>query len=233
MCEYFSFLVDDQGQCYALLGQEREEVIKKGGNPDSHSEIASYYGLDEDKCWKFDLQLSFDEWKRLLQGEALTTIKVLKDCYDGGRALEEMTIPITQKVQQWLADNEKAIMEAGKLKFEAERLQELVFGGSDPEWNRSFIIALNRARTLQEVINELNLTETRKGWGNYLYYSGSDEEKPIRIIFRDPSGLGNITHLAVQRWVHKYARFNKETDQVEIFEERRVNIIPSSIPIKE
>ena len=229
MCEYFSFLVDDQGQCYALLGQEREKIIEKGGNPDSHSEIASYYGIDEDKCWKFDLQLSFDEWKRLLQGEALTTIKVLKDCYDGGRALEEMTIPITQKVQQWLADNEKAIMEAGKLKFENERLKELVFGGD--EWNKSFIVALNRARTLEEIVNKLELKEAQRGWGNYIYRD--PEGNLIRVIMRDPSGLGNVTHLAVQRWTHRYARINKETDQVEVFEERRVNIIPSSIPIKE
>lgn len=231
MCEYFSFMVDSQGNVYAILGKDREEFLANNKNPDSHSEIAEFYGISEDECWKFDLNIKYEEWKNLLQGKALSTLKTLKDCYDGGKPLEELTIPIMQKIQEWLVNNEEAIVEAGKLKFAAERLKELVFGGD--KWDRSFIIALNRARTLEQVIEELNLTKTKKGWGNYLYYSGSDEEKPIRIIFRDPSGLGNITHLAVQRWVHKYARFNKETEQVEIFEERRANIIPSSIPIKE
>jgi|GEM_PF-4270140 len=231
MCEYFSFIVDSQGNVYAILGKDREEFLANNKNPDSHSEIAEFYGISEDECWKFDLNLTYDDWKELLQGKAIAAIRALKDCYDGGKPIEELTVPIMQKIQEWLTAHEKEILEAGKAKFQKERLQELVFG-SDPEWNRSFIIALNRARTLQEVIEELNLTEARKGWGNYLYYQ-EGAEKPIRVVLRDPAGIGNVTHLAIQRWVHKYARFNQETDQVEIFEERRVNIIPSSIPIKE
>ena len=56
MCKFFSFLMDENEKMYYLNHEVRHDIMDKKLNlyPDSHSSIAEYYKINEDKCNKYE-----------------------------------------------------------------------------------------------------------------------------------------------------------------------------------
>ena len=57
MCQFFSFISNGQGKYWYMDSKIRKELLKdnpKDYNPDSHTSIAHYYSINEDKMNKFE-----------------------------------------------------------------------------------------------------------------------------------------------------------------------------------
>jgi hypothetical protein len=57
MCQFFSFIFDENGKMHYFNAKQRLELLKD--NPkqlhlDSHASIAAFFKLDEDKCNKYE-----------------------------------------------------------------------------------------------------------------------------------------------------------------------------------
>ena len=109
MCELFSFMVGRKGKIYALMGNDRLNVLINGGNPDSHSQIASEYSLQEDLTWKFEIPVRFLGYsiKKYSINELFREIK-----YDGGLPEEDIPSSILSSIKYWLEENKDSIEEA-------------------------------------------------------------------------------------------------------------------------
>lgn len=59
MCHCMSFLYSKTGEMYYITEKQEKDFIKriKSGKPDSHSSIASYYGINEDKMNKYEYNI--------------------------------------------------------------------------------------------------------------------------------------------------------------------------------
>lgn len=108
MCTFFSFMVDRDGNVYAFL--DRDGVEDKY---DSHSYIAEYYNIDEDDCWKFDLEFCGESLADFSQMSISELDKFLKDHYDGGLPINEMPATIANSVLDWLISNRDKIVSIG------------------------------------------------------------------------------------------------------------------------
>jgi len=57
MCNFFSFVTEPEGhggQRFFFTDRQREDDEWYDGAPDSHSTICEYYGLNEDRCNKYE-----------------------------------------------------------------------------------------------------------------------------------------------------------------------------------
>ena len=234
MCNFFSFAVTKDGKILALLGEERKEVYEQGKHPDSHSVICDYYGVSEDECWKFDLDLTPEKWGQLVSGKAKLA-QVVERAYDGGLPYEDFPFEYLVKVVKWL--QEEAIPEIEKLGciyFGGKLIQEKVFAKEN--WNtqfKSILWELPKEVTFQELIDQLDIEPTRRGWGHYIKYV-DDERNHIRMTLRKPQLESEpyFRYIACQYWIHEWKEYNPETAKVEERREYRMSIVPVYIPVK-
>jgi len=120
MCKFFSFMIDQNGKIYALLGEEREKALRQDENPDSHSYLAQYYGLDEDETWKFEVPFNKKALLDLAKCDQDKTVALveelvnnLKNYYDGGLSLENMSLEYIDNLRNWLCDHIDLIAKDG------------------------------------------------------------------------------------------------------------------------
>ena len=60
MCKFLSLISDGQGKVYLITAKQRLELALDNPNrykADSHTSIASYYNLNDDKCNKYECDL--------------------------------------------------------------------------------------------------------------------------------------------------------------------------------
>ena len=60
MCKFLSLISDGQGKVYLITAKQRLELALNNPNkykPDSHTSIASYHGLNDDRCNKYECDL--------------------------------------------------------------------------------------------------------------------------------------------------------------------------------
>ena len=226
MCEFFSFAISKDGQILAIMGAEREKYIAKGLNPDSHSEIASHFGISEDECWKFELDFKNLDWEQFCKDPwTLISVDMIKNSYDGGLPLEELPIAYLQHAVNWICDHRNEIVRCKDALNFWERLRKRIF--DDPNnWEKAFLIKLPVAVDFENLVGKLGLVPAQKGWGDYVIADGGI----IRINMKQ-RGVQNICYLAIQRWIHRWARFEEGKDEPVVGEEKRIAIMPMSVPI--
>ena len=228
MCQFLSFSIDKEGKIYAILGKDREKVIAEGKDPDSHSFIAEYFNIDEDECWHFDLNISYEEF---LEGlKTIQHIDRIKKCYDGGLPLEDMPTEYLLRISDWLQENKDLIIEAGKIRFASDRLFDIIFEPDKldtDEWCGTKLVQLHHARNYEQLIDELKLNTNKRGWGTHYTFIN---DKAIKVAFVNPGGL--INYIGVYHYIKPYHRINEE-GKFEILKEYRVSLIPAIILEKE
>ena len=108
MCEYFSFNYEPKTKrVYALLGEDREEARRKSLNPDSHSVIAKWFGIDEDETAKFEIPMKNSEAvkeiiKTVKEKGFKSILRFLK--YDGGIPEESLKQSDYDAILNYLKD---------------------------------------------------------------------------------------------------------------------------------
>ena len=122
MCEFISFSVDRNGNVYCILGEDRQNMLKKGENPDSHSVISDYFKIDEDNTWKFEIPLNKNDIDKLCNGElpdklSVNDIDILRKWYIGGIPFGKMPIEIFDKIVTWVYKHLEDIEKAGLQKY--------------------------------------------------------------------------------------------------------------------
>ena len=164
MCKFFSFSVDRSGNVYAILGEDRQKALVQGQNPDSHSFISDFYGLDEDQTWKFEIPLDKGDIDILCQGRMpeklqIEDVDTLRRWYDGGIPINEMPLDVAEATIKWICEHLEEIKEAGRLKFSSP-LAEQIFASDGQE-----VIALSIARQRGQLALELAKYIVGQGWG--------------------------------------------------------------------
>ena len=82
MCNFFSFILDKKGRPHYF---EAKQQIKGIVDPHSHSSITSFYGINDDAVWKYEV-------------DPETT----KLTYDGGLPETEMKSSIEKRLQRFM-----------------------------------------------------------------------------------------------------------------------------------
>lgn len=210
MCEFFSFAVKKDGTILALLDSDRVRYLAEGKNPDSHSLICEHFGVNEDDCWKFQIEMDKSDVERLAEAPlTVETIERLQEYYDGGIDFKEFPTDYLPRIQFWLNQNIDKIVQAGNLKFGAD-LKETIIGKIPAQ----FEVILAYPRTGRQIIIELTeeFTQVR---GKEDWWKKDD----MRLIIKLEKDY-TYSRLFVSRYIHKYAKIVDDTPQ--LFEEYRV-----------
>lgn len=105
MCEFLSFSITKDGRILALLGQDRVKAIESDLNPDSHSVIAEWFGVNEDDCWKYEIPISsVDE----INADGIDAL-LEKMKYDGGQPEGDIPLSYIRNIKSFLQQNIKLI----------------------------------------------------------------------------------------------------------------------------
>lgn len=117
MCYLFSFSVRKNGDILAIMDgmqgyyegkgysaavKARTEAHLAGKNPDSHSFISAYYGVNEDDTWKYEMK-KVDPIPSTLD-EVIESLQ-----YDGGLPEGKLPLSALQSVKSWWQDNWQTI----------------------------------------------------------------------------------------------------------------------------
>ena len=201
MHSFFSFQVAKNGEIYAILGQDREQVIARGKNPDNHSFIADYFGISEHESWKFDLSLDYHSFQELMScishKKKLGCIKqLIEESYTGGLAYEDLPLAFLQKIVDWLIQNRELIELAGRHKLGQELIRKAILSIEPEKESYYKLIQLSKPITEQELIGILGLEET---WHPDLWKAYSQESLSIQpmIIHWRRTGNNSIFWISV------------------------------------
>jgi len=126
MCRFYSFLTDEKGNRYAMNHQVRLDIRNGKSNlrEDSHASISELWGIDEDKCNKYEFnpltrELTLDMQNLLINDKELINI-------------DELINEVKEAVPELIV---KPIINPFKdIKFEGEVTDEMI--GLVKEWSR-------------------------------------------------------------------------------------------------
>lgn len=122
VCEFWSVLVSKDGKVLTILDDYvRKNLRSNFSNPDSHSIIAKYYGVNEDECWKYSIELAWmdefpsKEW----------IINNLR--YDGGASEVEIPSSYIKHLHNYIENNYSQIALTFYREMAWEKIEKMIY----------------------------------------------------------------------------------------------------------